>query len=540
MPGRDRVTDPVGGERAYPGAAMNAPTSADAPTWVVVQAETTGLAPQQHRILEIAVVVLDERGTALGEATTLVNPGMAIDANARHGIRDEDVAGAPSFDEIAGWLIRWLAGKVVVGHNLLFTVAFLEEEFHRAGVEMPHVPGICTRTHAPRYLSELAGRSLAQCCAAAGVPMPGPRSALGDARAAGALFANFLERRPDLPSQWRDFITRARRMEWPDLPMRHFVMAPRPMAFPPTAEPPPADEEPSERTGEVPVALNGGAPRAADAELPAERDARIPRYLTDLEPAKARPRRREVVLPEGVESFTDAVRLKDIGAALTHFEAERVAAHREMLRELDEKLKSDRRTPQAGTVADQPAEVDGSGRHSSGSPAAVEPGTVPPAAVPSDPGASTAGASAAVEPGAVPSAAVPSAAGTSTAVPSDAGASASTPDAAPSGVRASGFSRQDDGAEPTAPGPGTRGTATTRTGAAETDAPGARAPATDGARRSTAAMGGAASGSVSMGRIAASADANGVPVAGWYSDPRGDGTRLRWWDGTAWTNHTHG
>ena len=28
-----------------------------------------------------------------------------------------------------------------------------------------------------------------------------------------------------------------------------------------------------------------------------------------------------------------------------------------------------------------------------------------------------------------------------------------------------------------------------------------------------------------------------TPAAGWYPDPQGQG--LRWWDGSAWTEHTH-
>lgn len=32
-------------------------------------------------------------------------------------------------------------------------------------------------------------------------------------------------------------------------------------------------------------------------------------------------------------------------------------------------------------------------------------------------------------------------------------------------------------------------------------------------------------------------EAQGTPVAGWYQDPH-DTTGLRWWDGTAWTEHT--
>lgn len=27
------------------------------------------------------------------------------------------------------------------------------------------------------------------------------------------------------------------------------------------------------------------------------------------------------------------------------------------------------------------------------------------------------------------------------------------------------------------------------------------------------------------------------PIAGWYSDPSGDQTKLRWWDGNQWTDN---
>jgi hypothetical protein len=32
---------------------------------------------------------------------------------------------------------------------------------------------------------------------------------------------------------------------------------------------------------------------------------------------------------------------------------------------------------------------------------------------------------------------------------------------------------------------------------------------------------------------------SGQPAQGWYADPN-DPSQLRWWDGSAWTEHTHG
>src|SRR5215207_1909186 len=214
-----------------------ATTHGSGPAWVVVDAETTGLSPREHRIVELAVVVLDERGSPLGEASTLVDPGGDLGSVEAHGIRPEHLAGAPRFGSIAGWLQQWLAGKVVVGHNLLFTTAFLDEEYRRVGVAMPHVPVICTMTHAPRYLPSLPGRTLEQCCAAAGIPLPPERSALNRARAAAALFARFLNHRETVPSPWVDNLAKARKLAWPPTRVRDFPLVNRPAAAKPTPAP---------------------------------------------------------------------------------------------------------------------------------------------------------------------------------------------------------------------------------------------------------------------------------------------------------------
>ena len=309
--------------------------AASTPTWVVVDIETTGLSPKEHRIAEIAVVVLGERGKPLGEAGTLLNPGADLGPFDRHGIRPTDAANAPTFGEIAGWLAQWLTGKVVVVHNLLFTTAFLDEEFGRAGLEMPHVPAICTMTHAPRYLEGLPGRTLEQCCAVAGITIGKPRSALTNARAVGELFSGYLARRPTLPSTWEDFIARARKAPWPDVPARRFRTAqrspeqqhsPEEQRSPEQQRPPEQqlepeldlDVSPAEVTSEFVVEVVDNAPRLAD-----ESDT-MSSYLGALDTA----------VSDRVLSFTEAIHLKDLAAALAIFEAEQAEAHRAYLRTL--------------------------------------------------------------------------------------------------------------------------------------------------------------------------------------------------------------
>jgi DNA polymerase-3 subunit epsilon len=347
---------------------MSVSSAETGPAWVVVDIETTGLSPREHRIAEVAVVVLDLQGTVLGEACTLVDPAGDLGSVEAHGIRPEHLAGAPRFTSIAGWLQSWLAGKVVVGHNLLFTSAFLDEEFRRAGVAMPHIPVICTMTHAPRYLPSLPGRTLEQCCAAAGIQIGEPRSALTRARAAAALFNLFLSHRQTLPSPWRDSLEKSKRMAWPPTPIRDFPMVVRPQ--PEAAKRPawsagtqsagvyssgalrPSAGQPAGRAS-VPTRGSARVPTILDGEvLPSEKKSEAAQSQEDSEQfvadvVDAAPRNPDetgavtaylgaldAAVSDRVLSFTEAIHLKDLASALAIFEAEQADAHRTYLRTL--------------------------------------------------------------------------------------------------------------------------------------------------------------------------------------------------------------
>jgi DNA polymerase-3 subunit epsilon len=324
-----------------------------APTWAVIDIQTTGLSPKEHRIAEIAVVVLDERGYRLGQASTLVDPEGDLGPVDGHGISPEDIVSAPRFAALSGWLAEWLKGKVVVGHNLLFTTAFLDEEFRRAGVEMPHVPAICTMTNAPRFLPSLPGRTLEQCCAAAGIRIDQPRSALANARAAAQLFKTFLAQRPVLPSPWVGYIERAQRTAWPRIPMGDFRIANRSMSAEDAVDESDQREEVNpEVSSEFVVETVEGAPRA-----PQESES-IGAYLGALDNA----------VSDRVLSFTEAIHLKDLAGALAIFETEQEKAHRSYVRTLaatawsDHQVTDDERNDllAVGRLLDLPeTEVDG-------------------------------------------------------------------------------------------------------------------------------------------------------------------------------------
>jgi DNA polymerase III subunit epsilon len=187
--------------------------------YAVVDTETTGLSPDdRHRVIEIAVVLLDAGGRFEDEWVTLLNPRRDLGPQHIHGILTADVLAAPAFAGIAAHLAKLLAGRMVVGHNVEFDLAFLRAEFARLGAAVPLITerSMCTMALAG-WLSPGAPRSLGACCSAAGISLEGWHSALADTRATARLFGHYLRRFPS-PPPWQWAYDEVRRLSWPDLP----------------------------------------------------------------------------------------------------------------------------------------------------------------------------------------------------------------------------------------------------------------------------------------------------------------------------------
>ncbi len=99
--------------------------------------ETTGINIAVDRIVELSYLKIEPNGTETSK-TILVNPTIAIPPQATeiHGITDEDVRNAPTFQEIAQSLANEFEGCDFSGYNAAkFDIPLLAEEFLRAGVE---------------------------------------------------------------------------------------------------------------------------------------------------------------------------------------------------------------------------------------------------------------------------------------------------------------------------------------------------------------------------------------------------------------------
>jgi DNA polymerase-3 subunit epsilon len=100
--------------------------------------ETTGINVASDRIVEISYLKVDLSGNE-SEKTLRINPEMPIPEKATeiHGITDEDVKDAPTFQKVARSLANEFEGADLAGYNSVkFDIPLLAEEFLRAGVDI--------------------------------------------------------------------------------------------------------------------------------------------------------------------------------------------------------------------------------------------------------------------------------------------------------------------------------------------------------------------------------------------------------------------
>ncbi|MEU9473381.1 DEDDh family exonuclease [Streptomyces avermitilis] len=150
--------------------------------WAVVDVETSGLRPYEHRVLSVAVLTLDTSGELVEEFSTLLDPGCDPGPVHIHGLTTERLRGAPVFEEVAEHIGTLLAGRVMVAHNAQFDYEFLAREFARARSWLPVSQRMCTLALNRRVAPPTDDLKLASLAAHYGVPQQRAHDALDDAR----------------------------------------------------------------------------------------------------------------------------------------------------------------------------------------------------------------------------------------------------------------------------------------------------------------------------------------------------------------------
>jgi DNA polymerase-3 subunit epsilon len=103
---------------------------------IVLDTETTGMEPDEgHKIIEIGCVELLNHVPTGRTWQTYINPEREVEAGAAavHGIKTEFLKDKPTFGEIVGNLMDFIADGKLVIHNAEFDVKFLNSELKPYG-----------------------------------------------------------------------------------------------------------------------------------------------------------------------------------------------------------------------------------------------------------------------------------------------------------------------------------------------------------------------------------------------------------------------
>lgn len=164
-------------------------------TYVVVDVETTGGNPQNHRVTEIGAVKV-KNGQIIDEFQTLLNPLRSIPANITKltGITNQMVSTAPLFRDVADEFLKFCEGTIFAAHHVRFDYGFIKAEFERIGYRF-RLPTFCTCASARKFLKGPKRFGLAPLCEYYGIELKTHHRALCDAKAAAELLMIINSRR---------------------------------------------------------------------------------------------------------------------------------------------------------------------------------------------------------------------------------------------------------------------------------------------------------------------------------------------------------
>lgn len=182
--------------------------------YVALDLETTGLDATRDSIIEIGALRF-QGDRILERFTTLVNPQRTIPLRVQQitGIRDADVADAPTLAEVAPELLAFVRNDVtaLVAHNAGFDIGFLRA----AGLQF-HRPALDTFELATIVLPSMASYSLGELCLQLDIPLVDAHRAADDAEATAQLFMRLQQQLHQLPEPVLQLLaTTSPTVDWP-------------------------------------------------------------------------------------------------------------------------------------------------------------------------------------------------------------------------------------------------------------------------------------------------------------------------------------
>ncbi|HCY75577.1 MAG TPA: hypothetical protein DHV28_06615 [Ignavibacteriales bacterium] len=151
-------------------------------TFSVVDVETTGLSANKNRIIEIALVKI-ENLKITDRLHYLINPQTYIPPfiTSLTGISNDDIVGAPVFANIVDEIINFTDNTILAAHNFPFDSSFLNSEFMISGREFINEHSCCTLKLARNIYPNLKSKSLSSVAQSLNLRNNNAHRALGDA-----------------------------------------------------------------------------------------------------------------------------------------------------------------------------------------------------------------------------------------------------------------------------------------------------------------------------------------------------------------------
>ena len=159
----------------------------------VVEVKTTGVHPARDAIWELAIIQVDAEGGVAQRLHWLFEPGVALPPQllSLSGLHPMEISGQPRIDSEARAIADAIRGRVLVGHNLRFSLAFLRRVLPDWKTLRP--PQLCTLRLARATLPQLASAGFDALCAHFGITRFFRDRAVPDAEAVLTLARHLLQ-----------------------------------------------------------------------------------------------------------------------------------------------------------------------------------------------------------------------------------------------------------------------------------------------------------------------------------------------------------
>lgn len=156
--------------------------------FIAVDLETTGLSPEEDRIIEIGAIKVIQ-GEVVSWFSEFINPERELPKRIVDltGIRDEMLVNAKKEDEVLKEFFEFSENFILLGHNILFDYSFLKAGMQRLQLKY-FKSGIDTLRLSKLFHREMPSRKLGDMCSYYGIQLVHAHRAMDDADAAKELY----------------------------------------------------------------------------------------------------------------------------------------------------------------------------------------------------------------------------------------------------------------------------------------------------------------------------------------------------------------